>query len=200
MFLIRFLAIFIFPIIACANDSEISGTSIQKIEEYLNGIQSIQASFQQYTPGESYSSGMFYFEQPRKFLWQYSIPHEQKVVSDGSRVFFHDPETEQTTQLPRKAGFANFLNHKPMTLKADGFNIYNVKSYEGVIEMDIKIEDEESTTFNLKFTENPIKLLSMSQKGEFGNGVTIVFANQRVNQDIDDKIFKFIPELEQTPE
>lgn len=200
MFIIRLCAILIFPIIAHADDGDDSAVIISKIENYLNSIESIQASFQQYTPGEVYSSGMFYFEQPRKFLWQYHLPNEQKVVSDGSRVFFHDPDTEQTTQLPPKAGFANFLNQKPMTLKGEGFTVDNVKSFDGVIELDVKIEGEEGNVFNLKFAEKPVKLLSMSQKGEFGNGVAIVFANHRMNKDIDDKFFKFKPELEQIPE
>jgi len=87
-----------------------------------------------------------------------------------------------------------------MTLKGEGFVVDNVKSYDGVIELDVKIEGEEENVFNLKFAEKPVKLLSMSQKGEFGNGVAIVFANHRMNKDIDDKIFKFKPELEQIPE
>jgi len=69
MFIIRLFVILIFPVIAYADDGDDSAVIISKIEDYLNNIESIQASFQQYTPGEVYSSGMFYFEQPRKFLF-----------------------------------------------------------------------------------------------------------------------------------
>lgn len=201
MFKFKFLILLFVPVVAWADNSPAdSAKAIDKIENHLNKIETFKASFQQHTPGEVYSSGMFYYKKPRKFLWQYHIPHEQKVVSNGSRIFFHDPQTEQTTQLPPSSGFANFLSQKPMTLKSDDFSIESIQIFDGIIDLELKADDEESARFHLKFSHNPVKLLSMTQRSEFGSGIGVVFSNHRINQGLEDDLFNFKPALEAIPE
>lgn len=200
MRIFNFLSVAIFLFSALVPAHATNNDILKEIEAHLNSIQTLQAGFQQYTPNEGYSSGLFYYKQPRKYLWQYTLPHNQKVVSTGSRIFFHDPETEQTTQLPPSIGFANFLNQKPMTLKSDDFQVRGVQVKNNIIQISIALNKLENSFFDLNFSKSPLQLLSMTQKSEFGAGISIVFSNLKLNENIQDDIFKFIPELEQTPE
>src|ERR1700716_1007479 len=43
------------------------------------------------------ASGTFAFARPGKFRWVYEKPHKQVLVSDGSKLWIHDPDLNQVT-------------------------------------------------------------------------------------------------------
>jgi outer membrane lipoprotein carrier protein len=43
------------------------------------------------------SSGSFAFARPGKFRWAYEKPHQQLLVSDGTRLWIYDPDLQQVT-------------------------------------------------------------------------------------------------------
>lgn len=58
------------------------------------------------------SSGSFSFARPNRFRFDYTKPYAQTIVSDGSKVWFHDPDLNQVTV--RKVGDA--LGSTPVAL------------------------------------------------------------------------------------
>jgi len=50
------------------------------------------------------SSGRFEFSRPNRFRFEYQKPYAQTIVSDGEKVWFHDPDLNQVTV--RKLGDA----------------------------------------------------------------------------------------------
>ena len=188
----------LFLFFACSTESKVTGT-VQDI--WSQPIESVNVRMQNVEePTTTDSSGIFYYQQPRKFLWQYQLPQNQKIVSTGSRMFFHDFETEQTTQIPMSSGFASFLTKQPLRLNDEDFKVLSSEELEGIINITLQLADDSSQQFNLRFESNPIKLLSMTQKGEFGTNLNITFANQKYNKPVDSELFKFTPELEKVPE
>ncbi|MFT7144014.1 MAG: outer membrane lipoprotein carrier protein [bacterium] len=178
------------------NPAVAAETSLTNIEGYLNSITTLEADFQQYAPGTPFTSGTFYLNRPKKFLWQYKLPHQQKLVSTGSRLFFHDPKTEQTTQLPLHSGFAAILTKNPISLSGDDFIVHDIKTEEGVTVVEMSLTHDEENRFVLRFKENPMRLLSMSSKDNFGQGVSVLFANHKQGHKLNENLFKFKPALE----
>ncbi len=43
------------------------------------------------------ASGTFAFSRPGRFRWTYEKPHRQLLVSDGARLWIHDPDLNQVT-------------------------------------------------------------------------------------------------------
>ena len=43
------------------------------------------------------ATGTMQFSRPGKFRWEYDKPHEQVIVSDGSRVWLYDKDLNQVT-------------------------------------------------------------------------------------------------------
>ena len=82
----------------------------------------------------------------------------------------------------------------------EDFKVLSSEELEGIINITLQLADDSSQQFNLRFESNPIKLLSMTQKGEFGTNLNITFANQKYNKPVDSELFKFTPELEKIPE
>jgi outer membrane lipoprotein carrier protein len=58
------------------------------------------------------SSGNFSFARPNRFRFDYAKPYAQTIVSDGTKVWFHDPDLNQVTI--RKMGDA--LGSTPVAL------------------------------------------------------------------------------------
>lgn len=58
------------------------------------------------------SSGSFSFARPNRFRFDYAKPYAQTIVSDGAKVWFHDPDLNQVTV--RKVGDA--LGSTPVAL------------------------------------------------------------------------------------
>lgn len=172
-------------------------TSLTDIENYLNGIATLEADFQQYAPGTPFTSGTFYLNRPKQFLWQYKLPHQQKLVSTGSRLFFHDPKTEQTTQLPLHSGFAAILTKSPISLNGDDFIVHSIKTAETVTVVEMSLSQDNENRFVLRFKDNPMRLLSMSSKDNFGQGVSVLFANHKQGHKLNKDLFKFKPALEE---
>jgi outer membrane lipoprotein carrier protein len=50
------------------------------------------------------STGRFEFSRPNRFRFEYQKPYAQTIVSDGEKVWFHDPDLNQVTV--RKLGDA----------------------------------------------------------------------------------------------
>jgi outer membrane lipoprotein carrier protein len=46
------------------------------------------------------SSGSFEFSRPNRFRFAYTKPYEQLIVSDGQKVWLHDPDLNQVTVRP----------------------------------------------------------------------------------------------------
>lgn len=171
----------------------------KKVENYFNSLQTFKASFQQFTTGEDYAFGYFYLQKPRQFLWQYTEPHNQKIVSTGSRMFFHNPQNEQTTQLPLNSGFAAVLTKSPFKIE-ESFNILDVKSHEGLLRIQIEPKEAEGVSgsrFVLTFEESPMRFMGMSMKDEFGQGIDIIFDNNEENVPLQSSLFHFTPAVEE---
>ncbi|MBP7915449.1 MAG: outer membrane lipoprotein chaperone LolA [Vitreoscilla sp.] len=60
------------------------------------------------------SSGSFSFARPNRFRFDYAKPYPQTIVSDGQKVWYHDPDLNQVTV--RKV--ADALGNTPVALLA----------------------------------------------------------------------------------
>lgn len=172
--------------------------TLKRIEGYLNNLQTFEADFEQYAPGTPYSTGTFYLQRPKKFLWQYKVPHQQKIVSTGGRMFFHDPKTEQTTQLPLNSGLAAVLTKQPFYFQSDDIAVQEIRESEDIIAIELTLnnKNEDGAAFTLKFTKEPFALLSLNNKDKFGQGVSISFKNIQQGHELKDELFEFVPAVE----
>ena len=72
----------------------------QKFIDYLNGIESLEANFlQEITDQDGVvletSQGFLKIKKPNKYRWVYFSPMDQEIVSNGDKIWIHDPELEQ---------------------------------------------------------------------------------------------------------
>lgn len=168
-----------------------------RVEQYLNDIRSMEASFSQYAAGEAYvAEGAFYYQQPGKFLWQYVTPDPQKLVSTGSQLFYQDEATGQVTQLPLSFGLGQLLTQDKLGLHHAGLTTADWVLGPDYYEVTVKLLDEEDTPMNqvrLVFDKQPVQLRQIITTDQLGVRTMVALSDVSHNVELDTALFEFTP-------
>jgi outer membrane lipoprotein-sorting protein len=73
---------------------------LTKVTNYLNGLKTITAKFMQVGPDGSVRTGKAIVQRPGKMRFQYDKPNPQLLVAGFGLLVYHDPELDQTTNIP----------------------------------------------------------------------------------------------------
>jgi outer membrane lipoprotein-sorting protein len=73
---------------------------VLRVNEYFNGMTSMQGSFVQTDPDNKQKRGKFFFERPGKVRFDYAAPSKLVIVSDGSYLAIEDHDLKTTDRYP----------------------------------------------------------------------------------------------------
>ncbi len=94
-------------------------SDIQRVQEYLNGIHTLQSRFQQFAADGSVASGTIYLERPGKMRIVYDEPVPILIVADGREVYYWDKKLQQLSQINVDETPAWFLLRPQIRLTGD---------------------------------------------------------------------------------
>ena len=91
----------------------------ESLRAFVRDVKSGRSAFSQTVTSpdgakQKQSSGTFEFARPNRFRFVYTKPYAQTIVSDGQKVWYHDPDLNQVTV--RKV--ADTLGNTPVALLA----------------------------------------------------------------------------------
>ncbi|MFH1148730.1 MAG: outer membrane lipoprotein carrier protein LolA [Pseudomonadota bacterium] len=175
-----------------------------KLQERYNGINSIEADFQQETliralNQRRYNSGKVFLKKPARMRWIYDKPQRQEIISDGKAIWIHLPVEKRAYRyeaedylssqvamsfLLGKGNFERDFNVSVPPETETGFHLLTLAPrapHPQINEMTLWIDKE---TFNIR------KILS---KDHLGNTTVLSLDNQRVNKPLTKGIFSFTP-------
>jgi outer membrane lipoprotein carrier protein len=94
---------------ACLSATAAWADGVQALRDFVHDSQSGRADFSQTVTSpdgvhKKTSTGTFEFQRPNRFRFSYVKPYVQTIVSDGTKVWFYDPDLNQVTV--RKLGDA----------------------------------------------------------------------------------------------
>ena len=72
---------------------------IKTIENYLNNIKTLSASFVQTASNGNTTEGKIYISKPNKIRMEYEDPVNVDIIGDGHFVVYNDKELEQVTHI-----------------------------------------------------------------------------------------------------
>lgn len=175
-------------------------TPLKRVENYFNTLSTFQAEFEQVIPGQDVASGMFYINRPRQFLWDYTQPHAQKLVSTGAQLFFYDKEAEQATQLPLNHGLAALFVQEPFTLSGDKFLVDAYAENDTHMNLTLKMKEPESEAesgrLSLIFKKSPMTLEKIITEDAFGSRIHLLFKNIKTGLPLQASLFEFTPPVD----
>lgn len=176
---------------AAATLSAQDKATIAQVEQYLNGVQSLQSKFIQVAPDGRQASGTFYLSRPGKMRLEYDKPIKDFVVADGSFIFYWDGEMRQQSSAPIGTTLADVILRKTIHLSGD-VTVTNLFQTPGVVEVSL-VETKEAGkgTMTLVFEDHPFQLRKWRVLDAQGLTTEVALLNPRTDVTFDSNLFYF---------
>ncbi len=168
------------------------------INDYFNGIQSIEAIFKQTIFSSEndvidYSEGLFLLKKPDKIMWNFKEPSVKKILVSNQKISTYDKDLNQLLIIPisdqYQSSLANLLlrNNSLMsyyqvsseTLKENMYSVVLVKKESNILFIRMKITIVEMLLTEIKLWDNN------------GQYIEITFDNTILNSSLSDASFEF---------
>lgn len=183
--------------------SAVAGPGLDQMHAFLNGLQSLAATFEQTVLNTENNhtgrfQGQFLLKRPQRFRWNYTAPYQQDIIADGRWVWVIDRDLEQVSQQSQD----DALRGTPAVVllsNADinkSFEIIELGVHQGEQWLELIPRDPEGPfeRIQLAFADNTLK--RMETRDKFGQISRFVFQGLQRNVALDDDLFVYTP----TPE
>ena len=168
------------------------------INNYLNEIQSIQASFQQTVFSSEnnvidYSEGSFLLKKPGKIIWKFTAPSIKKIVVYNQKITTYDADLNQVLIVPFSDRYQSSLAN--ILLKNDSlmsyYQISSETANENVYSVILVQKGSNDLFTRMKITVVEMLLTKIKLWGISGQSIDIRFDNIILNASLSDASFKF---------
>ncbi len=182
-------AILIRPVPASAALSDKDMADLARVEQYMDGIITLQARFQQVEPDGRLNFGTIYLRKPGRLRVEYdTLPI--RVVADGGLISYYDMELDQLSQLPLRQSTAWFLVRHPIDL-ADGITVAQIDRSPGGLQIRMYQTDQpEAGSVSLIFYESPLTLAQWTVTDAQNKEVRVGLTDVQTGIDIPNEKFQ----------
>ncbi len=166
---------------------------VEQLRQYLNGLTTLEAAFQQLDSRGNTAQGRFWLHRPNRLRFEYDPPNSILIVARGSFLVHLDKELKEAHYLDQDDTPAWFLLSKEVQFD-DNVIVQGVQrdgDRIGVTAQQVGREDEGAIT--LIFHHTPIKLLGWTMVDAGGNQIFLTLRDQRFGGTIDQDLFEFRP-------
>jgi outer membrane lipoprotein-sorting protein len=131
---------------------------IGQVETYLNGLSALTANFLQVAADGSTRTGKAWLQRPGKMRFEYDSPDPQLLVAGFGLLVYHDPQLNQTTNIPLSATPLGILLANHVVLSG-GVTVTNIQRDPGEDRVTlIRTGKANEGTLTLVFGTNPLEL------------------------------------------
>ena len=188
---------------ALAEEGQIAGADaasdgpVASLNHYFEAVDTLAGEFRQTTRDEDgvvleQASGSFVMARPQQFVWDYRKPWEQRIVSDGEKLWVHDVALEQVVVRPLDealgVGAAQLLSgdlsslRESFTLTAGGVDIIIMRPTDPAWDFQrVRLELEEGIP------------VSITVEDGLGQRVEVVLLDLTMNPQLSPGHFEFEP-------
>lgn len=165
---------------------------IQQVEDYLNNVKTLKASFVQTASNGSTAEGTLLVAKPNKIRMTYNAPMNVLIVGDGDYIVYNDQDLDQVTNIDYDDVPASLILAN--NIKIDGKQIAVSNYYEdsGSTVVTLRYPSKpEIAPITLTFTNKPFALRQWSIVDPQGIEVLVSLYNVETDVKADDSLFKF---------
>jgi len=171
---------------------------VKRIEDYLNGITTMRAKFQQFSASSGSQFGEIYVRRPGFLRVEYDPPSQVILVADSIAISYYDAELNQLNQAPLSSSPLWFLLRKHVELGGD----VTVTSFErgpnafriGLVQTD----DPEAGTVTLVLGDKPLELQQWTIVDDKGQEVRVGLYDPEFGVQLENSLFR-TPEKKKNP-
>jgi outer membrane lipoprotein-sorting protein len=176
--------------VKAANLSDQDKADVARIEEYLNGITTMRAKFQQVDAAGNIAFGMIYVRRPGFLRVQYDPPSQVILVADSIAVSYYDAELNQLNQAPLGLSPLWFLLREHVSLGGD-VTVTNFQRGPNAFEIGIVQTDEpDAGTVTLTLGDKPLELQQWTIVDNKNQAVRVALYNAEFGVQLENKLFR----------
>jgi len=165
---------------------------VQRIEQYLNGIHTLTARFQQFAQDGGTAGGKLFLARPGHMRFEYDPPSPILLVADGMFVVYIDNKLKEITYLPISSTPAWFLLRDKVSLE-DGVTITRFEHNAGAIRVSlVENKSPENGTLTLVFSDQPLELKQWSIVDQQGRNTVVSLSDPHYGVTIDPQAFTYV--------
>ncbi|ADC62373.1 LolA family protein [Allochromatium vinosum] len=181
----------------CCSNSVFAAEGAQRVDDYLKGLNSLKADFEQFTFNAERTQmmerrGTLYLQRPGRFRWEYEGPDKQIIIADSQRVYMHDVELKQVShQSQTKA-----LRGTPALLLSNTdpieqhFEVRPIESTDGRDWVELIPKDAETDVVRIELGFGRDTLDSLIMEDSFGQETRLNFTGAQRNVSLKPDLFK----------
>ena len=169
-----------------------SAENLQKIENYLNSMKSIEATFVQMASNGSTAEGRLFIKKPNKIRMEYAEPTNVLIVGNGENIVYNDLDLDQVTHIDYDDIPASMILSDK--IKIDGKNIKIIDFYQDSGSTSITLDYAQKGDIGpitLVFSNNPLELKQWKIVDPQSVEVSVSLYDAKKDSEIDDEVFKF---------
>ena len=166
--------------------------NLQKIENYLNSMKSIEATFVQMASNGSTAEGRLFIKKPNKIRMEYAEPTNVLIVGNGDNIVYNDLDLDQVTHIDYDDVPASMILSDK--IKIDGKKIKIIDFYQDTGSTSITLDYTQKGDLGpitLVFSNNPMELKQWKIVDPQSVEVSVSLYDAKKDGEIDDEVFKF---------
>jgi outer membrane lipoprotein-sorting protein len=165
---------------------------LARIEEYLNGIRTVQSAFLQQSSTGERAEGKLYVSRPRKLRVEYEPPVPVLVVADGTFLVYYDRNLEQVSYVPLASTPASILLDKHISLHDGALTVTGFEqSDDQTLVSLIRSDNPGEGSITLVFQKHPLTLQQWSVTDAQGVVTVVSLIDPRFDVELEGKLFVF---------
>jgi outer membrane lipoprotein-sorting protein len=162
---------------------------IVRVEQYLNGIGTMRASFQQFTESEGLAFGRIYVRRPGRLRVEYDPPSEILLIADGTLLSYYDQELNHIEQVPLRLSPMWFLLRDDVELGGD-VTVTSFKKAANSIQIGMVQSDEpDAGSVSLELGDQPLELRQWTITDPAGTQVRVGLYNAEFGVQLEPALF-----------
>tara|TARA_R110000868_G_scaffold49607_4_gene159727 strand:+ start:1966 stop:2592 length:627 start_codon:yes stop_codon:yes gene_type:complete len=166
--------------------------AVEKAENYLNAIKTMQARFLQVNPDGSTLEGDLYIARPGKMRLVYDPPTPMLMVADGAFLIYVDTEMNDASHINLSDTPAGLLLKDNLSFSDSDVRLGGVKLGAGMVEITTSMaNDTAAGTLTLVFSDAPFELRQWRVVDAQNKEVAVTIFEARRGVKLDSALFRY---------
>jgi outer membrane lipoprotein-sorting protein len=170
--------------------TEADQVDVNRVEDYLNGLTTVKASFQQYTDSEGLAFGRIYLRRPGRLRVEYDPPSEIILVADGLLLSYYDSELNHIEQVPLNLSPMWFLLREKVELGGDVTVTQFKRNADNILIGLVQSDEPDAGSVVLEFGDKPLELRQWTIVDPAGTQVRVGLYDAQFGGQLANELFR----------
>ncbi len=162
-----------------------------RIAQYLNGIRTMTARFEQVSSDGGTATGRLWIDRPGRMRFEYDPPSPVLLIADRFYLYYIDRQLVQTSEVGLKFTPAWFLLRDHIAFDSDLVVTRFVRGAEMVRITVVEKTDPDEGTLTIAFSDKPLELRQWTILDRQGKRTSVTISDMQFGMALDPKLFVY---------